>query len=328
MPRPRPRFANSGDGRWPFCWRNCFMTQTAALERSRKNCSVCRMVPPDIEVYRGDMELRARPAKQLAETILADPDCATAAFDQLLSGLPQHRQAHPGAGELPASRAPARRSAPRHQLHALVLAEICKEVRYPYPSPICSSLSSQYYWTVADMDLIFVPSLEPERLLGLADLYHELGHIILFREERRLVIPGVAIVDRHFDRLIHDRRRAGWPAASLREVQQFRHLWRMSWFLEFCADLIATYLVGPAFGWCNIRTSTNIGGELFRGNDSHPADDGRSAAMGSCLIESGKRVSRRDSEPLAGVSSFLRRIAAAANTTPHTPHNCFRNYAI
>jgi hypothetical protein len=247
-------------------------------------------IPPDLETYRGEMEVRARRAKQLAETILADPDIA----HPLLS-INYFRDFRDIARLIQALEnfplLVLRRFSDPDMLLTRLVREICKEVRYPYPPPICSSLSSQYYWTVADMDLIFVPSLEPERLLGLADLYHELGHIILFREERRLVIPGTAIADRHFDRLIHDGRRAGWPAASLREVQQFRHLWRTTWFLEFGADLIATYLVGPAFGWCNIRTSTNIGGELFRGNESHPADDARSTAMGLMLDRMGESAS-------------------------------------
>jgi len=235
------------------------------------------------------MEIRANRARHLAETILADPDIThpllsinyfrdfrdIARLIQALENLPL---------------LVLRRFSAPDQLMTRLVREICKEVQYPYAAPICSSLSSQYYWTVAGMDLIFVPSLEPERLLGLADLYHELGHIILFREETRLVIPGLTIVDRHFDRLLHEGRQSGWPPASLLEIDLFRHLWRMAWFLEFGADLIATYMVGPAFGWCNIRTSTNFGGELFRGNESHPADDARSAAIGLMLQRTGESV--------------------------------------
>ena len=244
-------------------------------------------VPLDIEAYRGDMELRARCARQLAETILADPD-----ITHPLLSINYFRDFRDIARLIQALEnfplLVLRRFSDADMLMTRLVREICKEVQYPYTTPICSSISSQYYWTVAGMDLIFVPSLEPERLLGLADLYHELGHIILFREERRLVIPGIAIVDRHFARLLHEGRRAGWALPSLHEIQQFRHSWRMAWFLEFGADLIATYMVGPAFGWCNIRTSTNLGGELFHGNDSHPADDARSAAIGLMLQRIGE----------------------------------------
>jgi hypothetical protein len=121
----------------------------------------------------------------------------------------------------------------------------------------------------------------------LPDAYHELGHILLFREEKRLVHPALTIVDRWYDHTITEGRKLNWPAGSLEEVDGFRHLWRLSWLLEFGSDLIATYLVGPAFGWCNIRTSTNLGGELFAGSDSHPADDARASAVGMMLEEIG-----------------------------------------
>ena len=172
--------------------------------------------------------------------------------------------------------------------------QICAEIGYPYDAPVCSSLSSQYYWTVAGMDLVFVPSLEPERLLGLADLYHELGHIILYREEKQFVIPGLAAVDQHFDAVLHQGKQAGWPVQSLQEVEQFQGRWRSAWFLEFASDLIATYLAGPAFGWCNIRTSTNLGGELFQGSESHPADDTRAFAIGLMLEKLGAHQAAQD----------------------------------
>lgn len=235
------------------------------------------------------MELRARRAKQFAETILADPDIShpllsinyfrdfrdIARLIQALENLPL---------------LVLRRFSDPDMLMTRLVRAICKEVQFPYATPICSSISSQYYWTVAGMDLVFVPSLEPERLLGLVDLYHELGHIILYREEKRLVIPGITIVDCHFDRLFRQGQLAGWAPQSLQEIDQFRHMWRMAWSLEFGADLIATYMVGPPFGWCNIRTSTNFGGELFRGNDSHPADDARAAAIGLMLQRIGESV--------------------------------------
>jgi hypothetical protein len=171
----------------------------------------------------------------------------------------------------------------------LLTAAICKEVKFPFAAPICSSVSSQFYWTMPDMDVVFVPCLEPEHLLGLPDIYHELGHILLFREKGRLVQAGLAIVDRCYDDLVAEGKKQNWPAASLDEVERFRDGWRQAWLLEFGSDLIAAYLVGPAFGWCNIRTSTNLGGELFSGSESHPADDARAKAVAVMLERIGCR---------------------------------------
>jgi hypothetical protein len=180
-----------------------------------------------------------------------------------------------------------RRFTKQDQTVTALMAAICREVGFPHVAPICSSISSQYYWTVADMDLVFVPCLEPDHLLGLPDGYHELGHILLFRDKKRLEYPALAIVDRWYDKTVARGKQLNWPEPSLDEVEGFRHQWRRSWLLEFGADLIATYLVGPAFGWCNIRTSTNLGGEIFSGSESHPADDARASAIGLMLQQIG-----------------------------------------
>lgn len=239
-------------------------------------------VPAEVESYRADMEQRASRARVIVEQILADPDLPhpllAVNFFRDFRDIARLVQALENLPLLVLRRFNDRDRAMTH-----LARRICQEANFPYPAPICSSLSSQYYWTVAGMDLIFVPSLEPDRLLGLADLYHELGHIVLYREERRLRIPGLAIVDRHFDRLHREGQHANWPAESLRELETYRHRWRAAWLLEFGSDLIATYLIGSSFGWCNIRTSTNLGGELYHGNDSHPADDARATGI-DCML--------------------------------------------
>lgn len=77
----------------------------------------------------------------------------------------------------------------KDQLATKIVHRICAEIRYPYAPPLCSAISAQYYWSLTGMDLIFVPCSEPFHLLGLADLYHELAHFILFRDEKTLLRP-------------------------------------------------------------------------------------------------------------------------------------------
>jgi hypothetical protein len=248
----------------------------AELTRLRSN------LPSDVEAYRGRMQQMVEQARQIVSSMLADPDLedplyATSYFRdyKYVARLMQELENLPVLV--------LRRFSEQDRIATALMAAICREVRFPYPAPICSSISSQYYWTVAGMDVVFVPCLEPDHLLGIPDGYHELGHILLFRAERRLVHPGLTLVDRWYDKTIAEGRKLNWPQPSLDQVDQFRHRWRQSWLLEFGSDLIATYLVGPAFGWCNIRTSTNLGGELFSGNESHPADDARALAIGLML---------------------------------------------
>lgn len=247
---------------------------------------------PEVDAYRSKITGLATHAHKLIEGLLADPDIDDPAyatnyfreychFARLLRGLE----------DLPLL--VLKRFNASDQQATNLMTVICAETSYPYSPPICSAISSQYFWTMPDMDLVFVPCLEPDHVLGLPDIYHELGHILLFREKNQLEYPALAIVDDHYDRLLVEGRRLNWPVASLKEVERYHHNWRRSWLLEFASDLIATYLIGPSFGWCNIRTATNLGGELYVGNETHPADDARATAIGMMLTEIGCDDSRK-----------------------------------
>ncbi|MGH7576990.1 MAG: hypothetical protein ACREM1_17915 [Longimicrobiales bacterium] len=239
-------------------------------------------LPGEVEAYRERMLVIVERARGIVALMLADPDMEDPAYATRYFRDYKHvaRLMH-ALENLPLL--VLRRFNEQDRTVTSLMAAMCREIGFPHAAPICSSISSQYYWTVPDMDLVFVPCLEPDHLLGLPDGYHELGHILLFRDMKRLVHPALAIVDGWYDKALARGQELDWPRASLDEVDGFRHQWRRSWLLEFGADLIATYLVGPAFGWCNIRTSTNMGGGIFGGSESHPADDARASAVGLML---------------------------------------------
>lgn len=239
-------------------------------------------VPVEVEAYRRRMLQMVERARALMSAMLADPDLEDPAYaTNYFRDYKDIARLMQALENLPVL--VLRRFSEQDRLVTAFVAAICREVRFPFAAPVCSSISSQYYWTVAGMDVVFVPSLEPDHLLGLPDIYHELGHILLFREEKRLVPPALTIVDRWYDKTAAESKKLNWSQASLDGLEQYRHRWRLSWLLEFGSDMIATYLVGPAFGWCNIRTSTNLGGELYSGSESHPADDARATSIGMML---------------------------------------------
>lgn len=244
-------------------------------------------VPNAVKTYRDRIEQLASHANKTISLIISDPDLNDPAFAvnyfRDYKGLVRLVQELENLPLLV-----LRRFSKTDCWMTTLLDKICEEIGYPFPNrPICSGISSQYYWTAAGMDLIFVPCLEADHLLGLPDIYHELGHILLFRKEKRLVFPALAIVDRHFDRLVADWKKANVPAGSIMDLEGYRHRWRQTWVLEFGADMIATFTAGPVFGWCNIRTSCNLGGGLYSGNETHPADDMRATMIGHMLRRMG-----------------------------------------
>lgn len=246
---------------------------------------------PAVDAYRNRMAAMGDQARSVIDRMLVDPDIDDPVYaNNYFRDYSYFARLIRGLEDLPLL-VLERFNAADQQATDFMTA-ICSESRYPFTPPICSALSSQYFWTRPDMDLVFVPCLEPNHLLGIPDIYHELGHILLFREKVRLEQGALAIVDDEFAGRLGEGKRQNWPAASLEQIEAYHHNWRRSWLLEFGSDLIATYLVGPSFGWCNIRTATNLGGALFEGNDSHPADDARATAIGMMLSEIGYDDSR------------------------------------
>ena len=159
------------------------------------------------------------------------------------------------------------------------VSQICKEIGYPHSAPLGSTGSSQYYGALPNVDIVVVPALEGHHLLGLADLYHELAHFVLRRHTQALMAPFQATIDDTFARVTEDAKRRNATQPELDLIEDSRLSWRMSWHEEFAADMIATFCVGPAFGWANVRLCTNMSSTLFKGGALHPADAARHAGI-------------------------------------------------
>ena len=168
-----------------------------------------------------------------------------------------------------------------------LLSRICKEIGFPYNGPLASGHSAQFYYALPDMDLVMIPMIESSHLLGLADLYHELAHFVLRRGAVDLIQPFHAIIDKTYDGIVEDsiRRNATPPEIAL--IESSRGSWKRAWQEEFSADMIAAFLVGPAFGWENVRLCTNMSSPIFTGGNSHPADDSRRLGIRSMLLRLG-----------------------------------------
>lgn len=183
------------------------------------------------------------------------------------------------------------RYSPQDRLITATTHRICGEIGYPAEPPLCVALSSRHYWTSPGTNLIFVPASEPFHLLGLSDLYHELGHILLLRHRDTLVAPFLPAIDRYYQAEHVRARRDGMAEGYHRELDIHRQRWRRHWILEFEADMLAAYLAGPAYGWSNIRLCVNLVDDVFNVDQeagaTHPADDARTTAIELVLQATG-----------------------------------------
>ena len=46
----------------------------------------------------------------------------------------------------------------------------------------------------------------------------------------------------------------------MKKLEALQAIWK-EWSIELIADVVATYLTGPAYGWANVRLCMNISGE-------------------------------------------------------------------
>jgi hypothetical protein len=174
-----------------------------------------------------------------------------------------------------------------HQCQQLV-AVMASEMRYPPElTPVVTATSDQYYyWAQPELRVIGVPVGDLGGILGWPDLVHELSHLLL--EARPGFLKGFTpVVNQHFQKerdLLADiggfEQDNKWLAvAQIKWGEKQEGTWRV----ELAADLMATYFMGPSYGWQHIRLAMNHGSDPYHPIpgyvEEHPADQARLDAV-------------------------------------------------
>jgi hypothetical protein len=171
---------------------------------------------------------------------------------------------------------------PRDLFLTRLVSAMCAEFNFPHPRPLCSAITTQYYCILPHMDLLLVPHSEPDHLLGLPDIYHELGHL-LFRDSATLIERLRARSQAYYEDEMIRAQREAWPINSIEALKVYNRRWFDSWVIEFGCDLLATYVCGPAFGWTNARLCARLSPAFYEITTSHPADAARTIAIRTML---------------------------------------------
>jgi hypothetical protein len=186
---------------------------------------------------------------------------------------------------------------PDERYLTLLAAQLAEEARFTIRTPIIGTFSTSGYWTIPEPVAVCLPAGDHGQLLAFPDLVHELAHILLHEADGGLT-----------SRFLSES--IGPYATSLGTVEgdpdfaDALHPQYQEWFIEFAADVIGTYVCGPAYGWQNVRLRAQGGPELARpwgpakpaplGADtepfSHPADNARATVIGAVLRGTGESV--------------------------------------
>ncbi len=167
--------------------------------------------------------------------------------------------------------------------------QICQEINYPLQTPVASCLSQKYYHIYPDYNLICIPLLESEFVLHIPDIYHELGHPLLYLENPKLEAMqnnlGLFNVEvrKYFDDEIKRRELNKTNLSEFDAIHVWKESWLEKWSVELFCDLFATFTLGPAYIWSNIHMCTKMSWEVYKiptfQKSSHPPGEARMKAI-------------------------------------------------
>jgi hypothetical protein len=145
-----------------------------------------------------------------------------------------------------------------------VCAMLISQVKYPLQIPLVSGFSSNYYGAIPPYRLIKVPAAEYLFLLGLPDLCHELGHILFSNYTGTFLGNFFSDLSAYIQNEKQSKIRDGAPPSYQVLYDGLETEWKDRWTTEFVSDMIATFMVGPAFGHTHLRLCCSLDPNVFR----------------------------------------------------------------
>lgn len=167
----------------------------------------------------------------------------------------------------------------------------CKQVKYPYESPLVSAHSSEYFYAFPTANIINLPLCEDQFLLAIPDFVHELGHLVYDYHENEIRKPFAKTLHQYVQEQKERQANKGSSKAYRDYFNLLEQTWLQEYIVEFFCDIFATYLVGSAYGWSHLRlvleSETEIYNPSFGEEGTHPADEARMRAILVTLEELG-----------------------------------------
>lgn len=207
------------------------------------------------------------------------------------------------------------------------IKRIYDEIKNAQTPPLITTISNSesYYWAHPYFAIIAVPLGEEKNLLNLPDLYHEICHFIYKQNAKYLIGDFQDEVQKYFDaemeRVIEEHRAARYITFYRDKLQK----WLSGWIEEFTCDLVATFLVGPAYAWTNLKLSTISSGNdrIYIDSPSHPSDESRMRAIFQML-----EITGQSTDAMRIQESWNKFLTATANPIPPDYKFIFPNHLI
>ena len=163
------------------------------------------------------------------------------------------------------------------------IKRIYDEIQNVQVPPIVTTISNSenYYWAHPYYSIIAVPFGEEAKLLNLPDLYHEICHLIYKQYSNSLIGNFKKDIKTFYEEEIIRVDDEGRSPELKTIFQETLQKWLAAWIEEFTCDLMATFLVGTAYAWTNLKLSTISSRykRVYMHSESHPSDEARMRAI-------------------------------------------------
>jgi hypothetical protein len=167
-----------------------------------------------------------------------------------------------------------------------LIFRIHKEINFPLNPPSVACISTMYYYFYSFTNVVFVPVGESNFILHLPDVFHELGHEVLFnKNELRLrkvnecYELAVTKVTEYYRELLSKKIRETGPKETPFVISHIHSQWKEHWLDEFFCDLFALYTLGPAYAWSHLHLTVKTSEDICQFSkflpQIHPSDDSR-----------------------------------------------------
>ena len=204
---------------------------------------------------------------------------------------------------------------------------LARQVHYPLQTPLVSGFSSDYYGAIPPYRLIKVPAAEHLFLLGLPDLCHEVGHILFSNYKGDFLGNFLSDLSNYIQSEKKRRISEEAPPSYQALYDKLETEWKDHWTTEFTCDMIATFMVGTAFGCTHLRLCCSLDPDIFRPgfgeSSTHPSGESRMRAIMATL----KRIGL-DEDSKAIQDQWLRYLSVNGSKKPIEYDHCYPNKLI